>query len=167
MILRMSLLRVFLITAMLGCGMGSAEESPDFVATSTAYPGGITWYVAWESTHARLTYKVVGFPEKGIDPKQLGDADRFTLPKDGTYLMFNEVAALIRQLPDQKTLPDDGRRVFDGYGVDLSTWVDGRLITVHYNNPDDHCRIMDAACVGIITRIEQLVRDAGVDKRKP
>ena len=153
----MSLLRLLLIVVVFLCRPGSAEESADFIAISTTYPGGIRWYVAWDSQRALLTHKEADLGVPAIDPQQVGEADRRSLPKNGTYLGFNEIATLIRQLPDQKTLPDDGIRVWDGYGVELRTKVNGEWTTVQYHNPDNHRRIMDAACVGVIVRIQNLL----------
>jgi hypothetical protein len=155
----MSLLRLVLIVVMVGWRPASAEENADFIAISTSYPGGIRWYVSWNSQHAILTQKDADFPAPAIDPQQLGEADRRTLPKNGTYLGFNEIATLIRQLPDQKTLPDDQVRVWDGYGIELRVKVNGEWTTVEYNNPGSHRRIMDAACVGIVVRIQDLLRE--------
>jgi hypothetical protein len=156
----MSLLRLLLIVVVFGWRPGSAEENADFIAISILYPGGIEWYVAWDSQNANLTHKSVDILKAAaIDPKQLGEGDRHLLAKQSTSQCFNEIASLIRQLPDQRTLPDDGRRVFDGYGIELSVKVNGTWTKIYYNNPDEHLRIMDAACVGIVTRIENLVKD--------
>ncbi len=161
----MSLLRLLLIVVVFGGRPGSAEESADFIAISTSYPGGIRWYVAWDSQRALLTHKGADLGVPAIDPQQMGDTERRTLPKNGTYLGFNEIATLIRQLPDQKTLPDDGIRVWDGYSVELRTKVNGEWIAVQYNNPDNHRRIMDAACVGVVVRIQDLLRDVKIDPK--
>lgn len=79
--------------------------------------------------------------------------------ENGTYPDLSGIASLVRQLADQKTLPDDGVRVWDGYGVELRAKVDGEWITIAYNNPGSHLRIMDAACVGIVVRIQNLLRE--------
>ncbi|MBA3938966.1 MAG: hypothetical protein H0X38_16085 [Planctomycetes bacterium] len=141
--------------------MARAEEGSgrDFTIADISQPGGLALYLRWEAASRTLTYKTVGFPDMPIDVQKLTAADSRTVDQ-GVALGLDHIAALIIALPDQKTLPDDHVRAFDGGRYELSCTDDGKAITRHYDNPGEHHRLMDVACVGLVARVEAYAREA-------
>ena len=142
----------------------AVEQNYGFVATQTIYPGGISLYIKWDPDNKQLTYKSVDtLLIKAISIDEIEEKFRASITDVGAILLFNQIGKTIRQLPDQKTLPNSGAGAWDGYGYQFIYSNDGPLIKIDYNNPDSHARIMDMACLGIISHLHDLVKEYAGD----
>ena len=125
---------------------------------ATSYPGGISLNAIWNPGESTLIYQLADIPGPFIDLNATVPDSAVYKPIDGrTKLHLNAIRELITQLPDQKALAHDGIAAFDGIGYEFGVLIDGHWVSVSYNNPEAHPRIMDAACIGIIARLTSIV----------
>jgi len=137
-----------LISFLIPC-LFSEDSAQDFEFRNVSYPGGLMVYARWVSKSRTLTYKSVDIGSDAIIVEKLQGSESTVIDADNCY-QLDRIAELIKQLPDQKSLPADGVSVWDG-GAFFFRYFDGsQWVSLAYNNPSEHNRIMDAACLGVV-----------------
>ena len=145
----------------------SPEDKNEFLFKEICSAGGcgILLYIKWNPVNSTLSYKEHSYPDiLGFSEKLLPTAKDYKIEDMGQAIELNDISALIRQLAEQASLADDNIRIFDGIIYKFEAVRFERPISITYDNPQAHKRIMDAACVGIVSKIKSFVEEFKISK---